>query len=169
MGFLSAYEGIERVELDGGYWIDIKKTLSAAEMQHAEKILAARPTVDPGTGRGEAQIDSAGYRNAMLSNSIVAWNLDEEDGTPWALTPIGAKHRNIARLPSPVYETVWKKVNTQNARTTTEERAQFPDEAERGPADGDGWTADPDDLPAGTGTVATAGAAPGGPGQPPLA
>jgi hypothetical protein len=169
LGFLSAYEGTERIDLDGGYWIDIKNCLSADEMQHAEKILAARPTVNTGGGGGTTQIDPAGYRNALMTASIVDWNLDEDDGTPWALAPIGAKHRNIGRLPSTVYETIWTKVDAANERTTGDKSAQFRDETERSAADGDAGAAVPDDVPAGTGAVAAPGTPPGGLGLPPVA
>jgi hypothetical protein len=169
LGFLSAYEGIERIDLDGGYWIDIKKCLSAEEMQRAEKVLAARPTVNTGTGTGTTQIDPSGFRNALMTASIVAWNLDDEDGTPWKLEPVGHKTRNIGRLPSSVYEKVWKKVDAQNERSTPEGRAQFRDETVGGAPDGDGGAAEPDDLPAGAGAVAAPGTPSGGIELPPLA
>jgi hypothetical protein len=147
MGFLSAYSGTRKIDVGGGYWVEVRECLSVIDKQRAEKALASNPTIDPIHNRGSAQMDMAAFENEMLTHSIVAWNLDEDDGTIWALTPDKAKRANIARLPSPVFDTIFKVVNELNGPQSPRERAQFPDPGGSGDPDaGDAGPAEPGDV-----------------------
>lgn len=168
MGFLSAYDGTRRIDLGGGYWVDVKKCLSIVEKQRAERALTSDPTVDM-NGRGTAKVDMPGFHNEMISASIVAWNLDEDDGTAWALTPEPVKRKNIARLPSTVFDAVWKVVDELNGPRPTGEQAQFPVPGVGGDPDGHPGAAQPVDVLDGSPVVAAPWPAAGGSGVPAVA
>lgn len=164
MGFLSAYSGTRRIDLGGGYWVDVKTCLSIVEKQRAEKALTSDPTVDM-SGRGTAKVDMPAYHNEMLVHSIAAWNLDEDDGTVWELTPEPVKRRNIARLPAPVFDAILKAVDELNGPQSTQERAQFPEPGVSGDPDGHPGAAVLGDVLGGAATVAAPGPAQGEPGS----
>ena len=130
-GFLSAYSGTKKIDLGGGYWVEVKECLSVVEKQRAEKALTGNPVID-NTGKGSATMDMPGFENEMVAAAIVAWNLNEDDGTVWPLAPGAAKRANIARLPSSVFDTIFKVVNELNGPKKPQESAQFPDEGSGG-------------------------------------
>lgn len=162
-GFLSAYSGTRRVDLGGGYWVDVKKCLTIVEKQRAEQALASNPTVDM-NGNGSATMDVVAFRNELVAASITAWNLDEEDGTVWALSPEPVKRTNIARLPGPVFDQIFTFVNELNGPQSSKERAQFPVADVGGDPDGNAGAAVAGDVLDGAAVVAASGAASGGPG-----
>ena len=158
MGFLSAYAGTRRVDVGGGYWIEVKECLTAIEKHRAEKALAS-PMLDM-NGNGSAALDSPAFRTEMMCASIVGWNLDEDDGTVWLLAPDRAKRANIARLPASVFDTVYQVVDELNAPQSAAERSRFPAAGVGGDPDGDGRPGEPEDVQPGAGAVAAPGAAP---------
>lgn len=159
MGFLSHYAGVQRIELDGGYWIDVKKCLTVTEKQRAESALAANPVMDM-SGRGSAKLDITAFNNEMVCASVIGWNLDEEDGTAWELAPDRVKRANIARLPAPVFDTVWRIVNELNGPQSKDDRIRFPVNGVGRDQDGDGGAADAGDVRPGAAALAEAGPAP---------
>ena len=159
MGFLSHYSGIQRIELGNDYWIDIKNCLTVMEKQRAESALASNPVMDM-NGRGSAKLDITAFSNEMVCASIVAWNLDNEDGTAWELAPDRAKRANIARLPAPVFDTVWKAVNELNGPQSKDDKVRFPVNGVGRDQDGDGGSAEPGDVQPGAAVLAEAGPAP---------
>lgn len=168
MGFLSAYSGTRRIDLGGGYWVDVKECLSIVEKQRAEKALTSDPTVDM-NGRGTAKVDMPAFHNEMLVHSIVAWNLDEDDGTIWPLAPELVKRKSIARLPAPVFDTILKVVDELNGPQSPQERAQFPEPGVGGDPYGHAGPAQPVDVLGGDPVVAAPWSAPSGPGVPAMA
>jgi hypothetical protein len=167
-GFLSAYSGTRKVDLGDGYWVEIKECLSVVEKQRAEKALSSGPVFDQ-NGRGTAQMDMPAFHTEMVVASVVAWNLDEEDGSIWALSPEPVKRKNIARLPAPVFDQVFQAVNELNGPQSAKERAQFPEPGVGGDPDGNRGAAEPGDVLDGAATVAAPGAASSGPGEPSVA
>lgn len=139
MGFLSLYGGTVRIDItdpfdpEGHWWVDIKKTLSGAELDIAEgkklqmtavatddakalkaaKERAQRQMLglpvepeeerDSGT-RTQVRMDTAAYRLELLTLAIVDWNLTDEMDMKLALAPLDAKRRSIKRLPPHVYD-----------------------------------------------------------------
>lgn len=159
MGFLSHYSGVQRVELDADYWVDVKKCLTVAEKQRAESALTSNPVVDM-NGHGTAKVDMPAFHNEMMFASIVDWNLDDEDGTKWALAPERIKRLNIARIPAPVFDQIWKVINELNGPQPKDERIRFPVDGVGSDPDGDAGTSDAGDVQLGGSTVAEAGSAP---------
>lgn len=148
-GFLSAYEGVERIELGRGYWVDVKRCLSHFELQQAQaKMGAGRQTVEA-TGRQYATIDMNAFENELIVLSVVDWNLDDENGQTWPLAPDAARRRSVARLPAAVASQIFTRCNELNGPAPAREAAQFPGEGLGGDpvrdagADGVGVLPDP--------------------------
>lgn len=168
MGFLSAYSGTRKIDVGGGYWIEVRECLPIMDKQRAEKALAGAPRVDM-AGNGTVDLDTVGFHNAMVEASIVAWNLDDDNGQVWLLAPDSVKRQNIARLPAPVFDQVWEVVNELNGPRETADKVRFPESGVGGDPVGDGGSAELEDVRAGAAAVAAAGSAPGGSGDASLA
>jgi hypothetical protein len=173
-GFLSAYEGTERVDLGRGYWADVKKCLSSAEMGAVEAAMGGRQRMDVGSGRQFVQLDTRAGRVEMVVASLIDWNLDGEDGTIWPLDPDKppykpgcGRRQSVDRLPGPVFDKIWKRCDDLNGQDSGEDRARFPDPGELGDPDGDGGAAGPGGLPDGAGVLAEAGPVEGSDPAPP--
>jgi hypothetical protein len=142
-GFLSEYEGTERVELGGGYWVEIKKCLSRTEYQKVQDLLGGgRQTVNM-SGTRLMQMDVGASQEEMLFQSVTDWNLDDEAGVKWPLAPEKDKRANIRRLPASAFLTVFQACDELNGPRAGKEAAQFPEGAERGAEDGDDSPAGP--------------------------
>jgi hypothetical protein len=125
-GFLSAYDGTERLEFGRGYWADVKRCLSHAEQQRAQaKLGAGRQSVDM-SGRMSAVVDMNAFETEMIVLSVVGWNFDDDDGTIWPLAPEAALRESIARLPAPVASRIFQVCNEFNGPMEGREAATFP-------------------------------------------
>lgn len=162
MGFLSAYSGTRRIDLDGHYYVVVKECLSMMEKQRADKALGSTQTIDM-SGRHAATIDTSAYTLEMVAASIVEWNLDEEDGTIWPLSPEPVKRRSIERLPAPVFERIYQEIDALNGPRSKDEQVRFPAGELRGDPDGDGGPAEPGDVLDRSAVVAAPWASPFGP------
>jgi hypothetical protein len=141
MGFLTAYEGVNRVVVDAerGYWVDLAKHVSQGSKEAAERALSK--VVMTG-GEAVPTPDVARYRQLMLLASIKAWNLDDDNGTVW---PLDLKH--VQQLPGSIFDDLWKAVDGQNKVRTPEEDRQFPVEDLGGGTDGDAGAPELFDVP----------------------
>jgi hypothetical protein len=165
-GFLSAYEGTERIELGRGYWVDVKRCLSSAEYAPVEMALGSRqrPTAD---GKGQVTFGEINQRESqirMLLASITDWNLDD-DGVKWPLSPERAKRESIERLPAGVRMQVYKKCDDLNGPPDEAEQVRFLDEAGLGDPDGDGGAPGAAGVPVRAGDVAAVRGDEPGPGE----
>jgi hypothetical protein len=158
-GFLSAsgYDGTEKVDLAPGYFAEVKRCLSEEEAGFAESAMLGKVRAEMTANRQYADLDTRAGRVELVVQSLVSWNLVEEDGvTSWPLDsgivttpkpgvnpwPPGCPRRkSVARIPSPLFDMLWAKCNELNGPRTSDEAARFPDETERGDPDGDGGTA----------------------------
>ena len=81
MGYKSNRFGtLTRVELDGGYWVDVAP-LTKAEDDAAQEALTGSlegPVSDLASLR--ARLNQRGYTDVLLTSAIKVWNLDDEDG-----------------------------------------------------------------------------------------
>lgn len=136
MGFLSVYSGVKRVPIgdpERGYWVDLREHVSHGARESAERALTAMSVVN---GKASVSPDVTQYRQLLLGASIAAWNLDEEDGSIWPVTPA-----NIQRLPGDVFDKLWVEIDTMNSPRSAEETQQFRDGDVSGDPHGDGGTA----------------------------
>lgn len=167
MGFLSAYSGVETIDVGNGYWVKVKTCLAAAEKQRAEKALGS-PTID-NSGQRSATLSITDFATELVVASILDWNLDDDNGAVWGLAPDAVKRKNIARLPSPVFDQIYEVVNGLNSPQNPADRQRFPDGGVGGDPDGHGGAGVAVELPAGAGAVEAPGAAPVGSGVPAVA
>jgi hypothetical protein len=167
LGFLSAYEGTQRIDLGDGYWVDVKKCISIVEKQRAEQTLVANPTISPTTGHGSAKLDTTGFADVLMEASIVAWNLDDDDGTVWPLSPAQKKRDSIHRLPAPVYDQIYQVVDELNGPGSQADRQRFPGAGVGGDLDGSAGAPVVGGLFHGEPAVAAPRPAQGGLGAPP--
>ena len=186
-GFLQAsgYDGTTRIDLGNGYWADVKNCLSAEEMAFVENTMGAgKQRIDVSNGgRQFAELDIRSSWTEMVVQSLAGWNVDDPDGTVWPLDaggkfagrggenpyPPGCPRRaSVARLPDPVFKTIWQRCDSLNSPRSGAEAASFPGPAVGGDQDGDGGAAGPAPVPTGAGTVAELRADQGG-GEAPAA
>jgi hypothetical protein len=141
MGFLSAYEGTNKVVVDEerGYWVELAKHVSQGEKEEAERSLSKIVMVN---GEATPTPDVARWKQLMLAASIKEWNLDDDNGAVW---PIDLKH--VQMLPSDIFDELWKVVTTANKEKTPQEERQFPAESVGGGADGDAGAPELFDVP----------------------
>ena len=130
-GFLSLYNQTERIEVASDYWIDIKTNLTTAEYEAAQRSLLGKVSM-LGTGGIQTEPDTIEYQHALVSSSIVAWNLTDEDGQSLPLEPETAKRESINRLPQSVFLAVYERVNEASAPRSRDEELSFRD---GGPSD----------------------------------
>lgn len=160
-GFLSAYDGVEHIDLGRGYWVDVKKCLSHAELQQAQaKMGASRQTVE--ANRQYATVDMNAFETELLALSIVDWNLDDEHGEKWPLAPDRSRRASIARLPGPVASQIYQVCNELNGPKAKRDAAQFPGEDLGGDSGGDAGAAGVGELPDPAGLLGEVGADPAG-------
>jgi len=173
MGFLSVsgYEGTEKVDLGNGYWCEVKRCLTSAEKARVDDLLGAKQRVDVAGKTQFAELDYSAMRTEMLVQSLVAWNLDDDNGDEWPLDaggkfagrgsenpwPPGCPRRqSVARLPSPVFDVIYEKCDELNSPRRGADAVSFPDPAVGGGPDGDGGPAGPAADAVGAGDVAEA-------------
>jgi hypothetical protein len=103
-----------------------------------------------GKARSKADI----YRSHMerVLASIVAWNLDDDNGQVWPIN-----QQSLRRLPDSVFDLLFEAVDRSNAPEGKAERTRFPDEGDGGDSDGDAWAGEPGDVPDGAGAVEAPG------------
>lgn len=165
MGFLSAYEGTQKVTVGDparGYWVELKEVLSQGAKEKAEQALQGRQRINGGDVI--AQMDVARYRQLMVLASIKDWNLDDDGGRIW---PINLQ--SVQRLPGVVFDQLWRLVDQFNEPADPAQQRQFPGTGDDGDQDGAGRPAEPGDVLAGAPVLEEAWAPQGGPGEAPVA
>lgn len=143
MGFLSAYDGVDRVVIphpDGDYWVDLKRHLPLGAIEKAESHLQRIAMID---GKPCPAPDVVKSKQERVLASIADWNIDDDNGTVW---PINLQ--NLRRLPDTVFDQLHAAVEASNVPANSEERRRFPDDSVGGDPDGDGGAAVPVDVPA---------------------
>jgi len=122
-GFLSLFNEPERVVVADGFWVDIKKALTAEDYEAAQRALLGRMTM---TGDGlRAEPDTIAYQHELVYRSIIDWNLTDEDGEKLPLTPEASKHKAIRRLPQSVFVDLYNRVNEASTPRSGEAEMRF--------------------------------------------
>lgn len=131
MGFLSAYDGTEDLDLsdlthdEPGTWtVTIKKALTNKQLYQAKQHLAR-------IIKGKASPNVAAYQAEMVIAAVVDWNLTDANNHDLPLYPNERKEASITGLPEVVYQRILARVQELNREPTDEEANSFR-------ADGDG-------------------------------
>jgi hypothetical protein len=169
--FWSHYDGTERIQLGGGIWIDVKKSLTADEAKAGEDALVSTTFNEKKPDKPDIAIDP----NAMLFEQVVAsivdWNLPPRDGKAFELDhdPVNERLTNrpsprrqaILRLPSPIYDELAKVVGRLNAGLSSQQEATFQGDGERGTEVELDQAPDDGKVLEGAGVLGSAGDSPG--------
>lgn len=88
-GFLSLYDDVDRVDLGGGFWVDIAQHITDAANTLIQRALIS-PRVETVNTEGDVRvqtttIDQGAYSLARLVAYIVDWNLTDRNGDPLPL------------------------------------------------------------------------------------
>jgi hypothetical protein len=132
-GFLSLYNQTERIEVADGYWVDIKTNLTTEEYEAAQRVLIGKVSMRGAAGI-QSEPDTIAYQRALVSQSIVGWNLTDEADQPLPLEPEQARATSISRLPQSVFLAIYERVNASSAPRTTDEEISFRDGGPVSPA-----------------------------------
>ena len=161
-GFLAAsgYEGTEEIDLGNGYWVKIKRCISQAEYQKVQDHLGGGKMNVNLNGSRFAQMDVGASQVELVAASITDWNLDDDNGEKWPLTPAVALKASIARLPSPAFLKLYQACDELNGPRKGTDAVSFPDGPVGGDQDGDSGASDIPEVPDGAGVVEADG--PGG-------
>jgi hypothetical protein len=126
MGFLSLFDGVERVEVAEGYYVTLKKYLSNDDYTAAQNALLTSRQLVSGGGAADkisAKIDTAGYQQTLLFHAIEAWNLTDVNDVALPLNIDSVK-----RLPQPTFLLLYGRVTANNKeKETAAEQTSFRD------------------------------------------
>ncbi len=125
MGFLNEYAGGgTRIEVAPGWWVEIKRALTVADVTEAQQALTTTPRMvtRPGEAGGEVAMamDYASYREVLVTRALLAWNLTDEQDQVLPLT-----RESVRRLPVEVFELIYERVEPLARRRPPEEQAAF--------------------------------------------
>ena len=141
--YLTRYDETQRVELPGGFWVDIKRCITGTQKRAIRRKQitygieeVANPRGGPPTSRAViTHIDPDVFAYELAIVSIVDWNF-ESGGKKWPLSPEAAKRAHYDKLDEPDQDAIEAACTLANAEPTREEDAQFPTDGERGDAAG---------------------------------
>ena len=131
--YLSRYDETQRVELPGGFWVDVKKCLTGTQMRTIRGKQISRGIEDykdPDTGKDMKRsvivnIDADLYAYELAIASITDWNF-ESDGKKWLLSPEPAKRAHYDLLDEADQDAIEAACVELNAEPTRKEGATFP-------------------------------------------
>lgn len=157
MGYTSRQADTERIPLDDEWWVDVKKCLSVAESEAAERALMTMTVEQPDPQLPGSAVTAGGVATvAMRANpdiftnlqemvvaSVVAWNLTDDDDQVLPLEPDAVKRQSISRLHQADYDKIAARVRVLNGGMSAAERRQFPDGGGGGVTVGSNAASDP--------------------------
>jgi len=138
MGFLSNWDGTTVIDVshhtgdpEGTWWVEVKQCLTHEEADRIlRKMMKSTIKINGGKDGGvrtSLSTDAiADQQGNLVLESILAWNLTDNNDEPLPVRPLEALERSLRMLPSPVYDEVAKVVIAANTTTSADE-ADFPD------------------------------------------
>lgn len=122
--FLGLFNGLERVWVVADeYWVDVKRSLSAADYETAQRtLIGALKVVD---GDMQAEPDSVGYQLELVFLGVQDWNLTDEVGNALPLSPAETKRQSIKRLPQSVFLQLYQRIHAASSPRSADEQVRF--------------------------------------------
>jgi hypothetical protein len=151
-GFLSLYDETDRIDLGGGYYVDIKRYLTDAEHDRAQRLLVDPRMESRVTGKDAddsevravtTTINQGDYNHELLVAAIIGWNLTDRDGNPLPLPPYmppgksgndkanTVRRESIRQLPAFATKKILKQI-LDNEKRSGDDQGSFPGEGESG-------------------------------------
>lgn len=152
MGFLSAYDGVDRLVIEHpekDYWVDVRRHITHGA---TEKSASALQGVELVEGKAKPTPDVYKSQSELVLASVADWNLDDDNGTVW---PINMQ--SIRRLPEAVFDQIHDAVKASNKPQGPAERRKFPDVGADGDQVGDRGATIPVDVLGGAGAMEAPG------------
>jgi hypothetical protein len=120
-GYDDDTDGTEEIPLvvNPEYRVVIKTCLDRGELAEAEKLLTKATANLNGDATITPQVSD--YRDLMVFNSIVSWNLTEKNGEPRPVTL-----ENVKKLKGPDFEAIQNRVTALNSAKSPQEAAKIP-------------------------------------------
>lgn len=129
-GYLSRHNEIKRIDLDDGFWVEVKTHLSHGETKAAKRaLMKAHLTVVDDKSETSAEIDMVEYQQAKAFAAIIAWNLTDENGVELPLAPDDAKLASLDRMEDEDFDKVMaaiEGVTKKEAQKGGETEKKFP-------------------------------------------
>lgn len=164
--YMTRYEDTERIEIPGGFWVDVKKCVTGTQMRkiRAKQITRGVEKYKDDTNEERVRsvivnINADVYAYELAIASIVDWNF-ETAGVKWKLTPDSAKRANYDNLSEADQDLVEAKCVELNEVPSKKEAARFPVEGEGGLPGGQDQAPDIDEVRPGAEVVDAPGATP---------
>jgi len=160
MGYLSRYDGTETVDLEDGYWVQVKKCLSGDEEAQCQKNTLSWKAEQDKSGNWRAvisKVDPTALDREYALASLVAWNIDDADGNVLSLASEADRRANYGMLARRDQEKIEGVVSRLNAAPTTVETRTFPAGGEGSSSNGEVERPDDRQVRAGKGVVGAAG------------
>lgn len=90
-GFMSLYDAVDRIDLGGGFWVDVRQHITDAAHTVIQRALVD-PRIEAVERGGETRVltttvDQGAYELARLVAHIDAWNITDRNGDPLPLPP----------------------------------------------------------------------------------
>lgn len=90
-GFLSLYDAVDRIDLGGGFWVDVRQHITDAANTTIQRVLVD-PRIETVERAGQTRVvtttvNQGAYNQARLVAYIDAWNLTDRNGDPLPLPP----------------------------------------------------------------------------------
>jgi hypothetical protein len=126
-GYTARNNGLVRVELEDGYWVEVKTHLSHGETKRAKQALmdATLKVVDE-VSETSAKIDMIEYEQEIAMAGIIAWNLDDADGNILPLSPETAKRASIDLMDTDDFDKVVAVVSGVSKKKAGASEKKFP-------------------------------------------
>jgi hypothetical protein len=128
-GFLSLYDETDRIDLGGGYYVDIRRYLSDEDDERATRALTKpqlRTTTTQNKETDSSEVtstidyDQSAYSRVLISSAVIGWNLTDRDGNPLPLAPDAARVASIKSLPVFATKKILAKIKENEGRTDSE-------------------------------------------------
>lgn len=127
-GFLALFNEPERVVVAKGFWIDIKKGLTAEDYEGAQRALLGKMSMN--NDGLSAEPDTVAYQHELVFRAITDWNLTDENDQLLPLEPKTAKHESIRRLPQFVFVDLYERINNAASPRSQADEVSFRDGGE---------------------------------------
>lgn len=127
MGFLSPYKATEKVDLEDGYFANVKVYLSTADHAAAEKVMMKIGLSADSKGKTEqhTDFDHGAYKIELAALALVNWNLTDDDDIALPAETLDQKRASVAQLPRWVVDKLFAVVKDKPRGKS--EGADFPD------------------------------------------
>ncbi len=128
MGFIKYRTS--RVEFDGDFYVVLQE-FSQGKAARVEGLLTGG-TVIKGDASGQISEGTVGkWQIEEVAQSIVDWNLTDENDSLLPLEPIEARRAALKKLPKWAFERIWQAARTLNEgpgeEAAKQDEARFPD------------------------------------------